>query len=336
MEQPVCQATLLPTKANLTNLFVSLARLPSELILQGLEEEAAKVEQLLASIESALGNFPLSASNPFYIGLKVPEFEWENKVTKILQEYHTYVMGKMLEIISNVIPVTLSINVLGIAVDIVKIFTDKEYVQELKTQIADDIDAFIDSIESSFQTFTGRYGYDSLALKVEAVWSNFMSLLNGGLLNLLYDKLKVLISTFQSTWNSLGLPAIPDLTSIDIPGFIDSILNDLESTAEEKISQLENLTILGYNVLTMIGGEIQDKITNPERTIDRIVEAMRNFATDFPKKLILEWMDLVTSFFNAIGLSALVEWITFTFCDFMNLIGIPTTITLPEGVPEPV
>ena len=259
MEQPVCQATLLPTKANLTNLFVSLARLPSELKLQGLEEEADKVKQLLDSIESALGNFPLSASNPFYIGFEVPELEWENRVKKILQEYHTFVMGKMLEIISTVIPVTLSINVLGINVDIVKIFTDKEYVQELKKQIADNIDTFISSIESSFRSFTGKYGYDSLALKVEAAWSNFMSLLNGGLLNLLYDKLKVLISTFQSIWNSLGLPAIPDLTSIDIPGFIDSILTDLGTTAQEKITQLKDLTIAGYDVLTMIGGRNQDK-----------------------------------------------------------------------------
>jgi len=335
MEQPICQATFFPTKANLVNTFVDLARLPSELIIQGLEEEALKVQQLLDSIESALGNFPMGSSDPFYINFECPEFEWEAKMTRVVQEFHGYVMAKMIEIISTVIPVTLSINVLGITVDIVKIFTDKEYVQNLKAQIAEDIDTFISSIESSFQSFTGKYGYDSLALKVEAAWSNFVSLINGGLLNLLYQKLGTLISTFQSTWNSLGLPALPTLTVIDIPGLIDSILSNLETTAQEKIQQLENLTIAGFNVLTMIGGEIRDKITNPERIIDRIVESLRNFAVEFPKKLIQEWMNLVTSFFNAIGLSALVDWITFTFCDFMNLIGIPSSITLPEGVPEP-
>ena len=36
----------------------------------------------------------------------------------------------------------------------------------------------------------------------------------------------------------------------------------------------------------------------------------------------------VTGFFDAIGLGALTKWITFTFCDFLKLIGIPTTLDL--------
>jgi len=39
-------------------------------------------------------------------------------------------------------------------------------------------------------------------------------------------------------------------------------------------------------------------------------------------------MQLVQKFFKAIGLGSLIDWITFTFCDFLKLIGLPTSITL--------
>jgi len=39
-------------------------------------------------------------------------------------------------------------------------------------------------------------------------------------------------------------------------------------------------------------------------------------------------MQKITSFLNAIGLSALTEWINFDFCKFLKLIGMPTSITV--------
>jgi hypothetical protein len=43
-------------------------------------------------------------------------------------------------------------------------------------------------------------------------------------------------------------------------------------------------------------------------------------------------MEKVTSFFDAIGLGALTQWTTFTFCDFLTIVGFPTTIDLPASV----
>ena len=43
-------------------------------------------------------------------------------------------------------------------------------------------------------------------------------------------------------------------------------------------------------------------------------------------------MQKVTAFFDAIGLGALTQWITFTFCDFLTIIGFPKTIALPDSV----
>ena len=47
-------------------------------------------------------------------------------------------------------------------------------------------------------------------------------------------------------------------------------------------------------------------------------------------------MEKVTAFFDAIGLGALTQWLTFTFCDFLTLIGFPKTIALPNSITEVV
>ena len=44
------------------------------------------------------------------------------------------------------------------------------------------------------------------------------------------------------------------------------------------------------------------------------------------------WMQKVTAFFDAIGLGALTALITFDFCDFLKIIGFPTTIDLPPSI----
>ena len=44
------------------------------------------------------------------------------------------------------------------------------------------------------------------------------------------------------------------------------------------------------------------------------------------------WMQKVTSFFDAIGLGSITQWITFNFCNYLTLVGFPKTIDLPESV----
>ena len=66
-----------------------------------------------------------------------------------------------------------------------------------------------------------------------------------------------------------------------------------------------------------------------ERKIDRKLEALRDFAENWPQYLIKKWMEVVTEFLEAIGLGDLLQWLTFDFCDFLKLIGVPTSITIP-------
>ncbi len=43
-------------------------------------------------------------------------------------------------------------------------------------------------------------------------------------------------------------------------------------------------------------------------------------------------METVPEFLEAIGLAKLTGLLTFTFCDFLTLVGFPKTIDLPDSV----
>ena len=55
---------------------------------------------------------------------------------------------------------------------------------------------------------------------------------------------------------------------------------------------------------------------------------MKNFAEEWPKYLLLTWVQKIQKFLEMIGLGSLVEWITFDFCDFLKLIGLPSEISI--------
>ena len=84
--------------------------------------------------------------------------------------------------------------------------------------------------------------------------------------------------------------------------------------------------------MDLLGGEPNDFVESLEKRMDRFKTRLRDFGEEWPEFLIKEWMQKVTAFFEAIGLSALVQWITFTFCDFLKLIGLPSTISIPASI----
>ena len=82
----------------------------------------------------------------------------------------------------------------------------------------------------------------------------------------------------------------------------------------------------------MLGGEFDNNVDIDEYNKERLLKRAREFAEEWQTYLIKKWMEKVTSFFDAIGLGALTQWITFTFCDFLTIIGFPTTIDLPPSI----
>ena len=89
---------------------------------------------------------------------------------------------------------------------------------------------------------------------------------------------------------------------------------------------------LRFKLTDLLGGEFNDKVEIPEFKKERLLKKAREFVEEWQTYLIKTWMEKVTAFFDAIGLGALTQWLTFTFCDFLTLIGFPKTIDLPDSV----
>ena len=361
-----CNGTLLPTKADLANIFVKIADIPSQLQVEAekiraqidgpnvdqavrealrkkiapIEAQAEQVREILEKVDKALGNFPISASKPYYKSLKIPDDEWERKMTALTQEYHLYVQAKILEIINNVLPVSFTIPVLGISVDIVQLFASASYRASLKQQVVDEVDALSNIMPDAYRSYEGKLGVYSKEIKAQGVWSYIMTMVKKGAIKLIHQAMAGLINKFKTIWDTLGLPPLPVLLDLGVEGIISSIVGSLKAQAEgaaeevrlkiyqEIIDKLESINIAGYSLLDIIGGDIDDFVRSPEEKINRYVEAARDFGEDWPEFLLKKWMQKITSFFNAIGLSALTEWINFDFCKFLKLIGMPTSITV--------
>lgn len=383
-----CPPTLMPTKAELAKIFIELAHLPSKLKVMAekilreakaeayeaamakvrpILEAAEKIKKILKQIEKALGNFPISASTPFYKKLSIPEEEWERRIGALTQEFHAYVQQKILELIGKLIPISfiVPIPVLNINVDLVKLFSDAPYRATLKSQIAEKVEHYMDLIPEPYKTYIGDLGVKCREIQAQGVWNYLMSMLQKGATKLIWDAMGKLIKKFKDIWDALGLPPLPDLLDLNVAGIINSVVSkfkaeiaslkakfeelkkikdlDLRTKLMEQITKLRkalyqkiidalnSISILGYKLIDLVGGEIPDFIKSPERLINRLIEAARDFGEQWAEKLLKEWMAKIMSFLNQIGLGDILKWLTFTFCDFLKLIGMPTSISIDVG-----
>lgn len=339
-----CDSVLLPKPTDLTNIFNNIINQISLLEMNGLEKEAQQLRDLLESIEDLLGSFPISISDPVFPTLTVPEIEWERRITAMIQEYHLFVQVKIMEIIDTVLPISFSVPIMGLSIDVVKLFTDPNYKVTLKAQISAEVDTFYALIPDTYKTFDGTYGLEVDDFKAEAVWNYIMSQLNKGALGILHGAFAGLIDKFSTIWETLGLPALPALTDLNVEALIQARIQAIEAQIKaapqdakealrrEGLAALEKISLVGYSLMDLLGGEPNDFVESMEKKMDRFKTRLRDFGEEWPKFLILEWMEKVTAFFEAIGLSALVQYITFTFCDFLKIIGLPTSIAIPAGI----
>ena len=244
--------------------------------------------------------------------------------------------------------------------DPVELGADKfmEEVNGLRNEV---IDPLYDLLPKEWQSFGGEFGMEITELKGEAIMAYIESKLSGGALGLLQDAFGGLISKFSKIWDLLGLPALPIPLTFDIAGMIQAIVDaerekfqaeldkiDLDALSEEltgaeladlKVAAfdkfgeevtkgLEKLEIAGFDVLSIIGGELEDNVETLEMKAKRIQEEMSRFADNWALYLLRKWMEKVTKFFKAIGLGKLVEFIGLDFCTFLGIIGFPKTIDL--------
>ncbi len=218
------------------------------------------------------------------------------------------------------------------------------------------IDSLYKLLPDEYKQFGGEFGLENAELKAKQVMDYIKNEVTKFMNGELFTGFGGLIGKFSDIWDALGLPSLPIPLTLDIEGMIKAIIDaekakfvaelesleglltgqdliDARNKAMEKYTKgvldgLNALSVFGFSVVDLLGGEIDDNVVNLEFQIARITQKLKEFKENWQTFLLKEWMNKVTSFFDKIGLGVLTQWITFDFCMFMSLIGIPKTIDL--------
>ena len=393
---------IMPTKQDIANSLMKLASIPGKLEVlayamanEELEQASEDLQAILAEVEGLLG--PCA---PNWENIDVPERKWEVIVDCLMREYPMFVINKILELISKIIPVEFEIPLppLPISIDIVKLLSDPEYKKELKAKFAgvDDatkelikgkidklksafvgdefslqseiadlisdertvvIDALYDLMPAEAQSFGGEFGTEITEFKAEAVWSWIqiqMSSSGTGLLFALFEKL---IGKFDKIWKALGLPDLPIPLTTDIGAMVKAIVDKEKASflaevdkLKEDIDALEKIELIDKLSETMTGnmigmleeinlgpfsladfcGGIDEDFVCSENKMRRCKESLAELKANYQLWLLKKWMEIVSSFLEAIGLGKIMEMVTFDFCDFLKIMGVPEKISPPD------
>tara|TARA_B100001094_G_scaffold38698_1_gene33047 strand:- start:714 stop:1709 length:996 start_codon:yes stop_codon:yes gene_type:complete len=301
-----CPDVLLPTPADLSNLFGGLATHAYRYEIESLKTTLEQIEENILDIY-----------NPKWEKIDIPEKKWDIMMTRLSAEYPMYVQQKILELINTIFPISFNVTILGIQIDILEFLSNPNSV--LDNLKLEEIDSVYDLIPDEYKVWNK---FETADFKKESVRNYLRSEVAKKMNLLLHGGFTGLIGMFDEIWDTLGLPTIPALETLDLEALIR------DKTAEE----LEQLQIFGFKLKDLLGGDFDDNVEIPEFSKERLLKRAREFAEEWQTYLIKTWMQKVTSFFDAIGLGALTQWITFTFCDFLTIIGFPKTIALPDSV----
>ena len=207
--------------------------------------------------------------------------------------------------------------------------------------VSDEIDKFFKMIPSVYQQFAGEYGLTVNEWKAKATWSWVKSEIQDWIQNYQFKLFKELISVFDLIWSMLGLPSITALFTMDIPKMIQALIDmvkakygdikkltieEAQKFREELKSLLLDLQIGPFSIRQIIGDAIKESVTSLEDQINELIVAARDFAINWQKKIMFEWVKIVKAFFDAIGLGAIFELIGLTLCNFLKMLAFPFKI----------
>ena len=336
--------------------------------LQAIEEIESKIEELEDIMEGIA-----DLLSPYWKKGQIRDWEKEaeDAIDELIQEFHIYIPVKMLELINKIIPLSFEVPILGLSIDVLKI-TDPAYQEELVNQIKNDVDKFYSMVDAKAQYYKGEFGLICDEYKAKLTWQYIKSEIMDWCTNTLHKMFTKLIDKFKEIWDALGLPSIIDLLNFDAEAWIrlqidlakekmdreverienqaEQLQEDIENfDANEEISKIKgqmidevmNLSIplpspFDISIKEIFGGDIDKTVISIEEEIDKVVVAARDWKTITAKELFNIWLKKIKKFLDAIGLGKLLDFLTLTFCDVLELIGVPTSfdITLPE-LPEP-
>ena len=310
-----CPDTQLPTPANLANLFGTLITEVEKGALSDIEEIKEEAKKLKEKIETLRENV-LSPYDPKFKKLEIPEKEYEIMITRLVNEYSTYVQAKIMDIIANLIPnFGVEVEILGVKVDAVKFAIDRPYRAEILGQI--DVDSMYDLLPPEYQSFKDKF--DSADLRGKKINDFFekkvKEFLQGNI-----------IQGLTNLGLSFTLPTDPRSAVLLA---IQEIKADAKKDMNEKIEEIKSIKVGPFSVEQILGGEFKDNVEITEFTFDRLIDKLLVFAEDYFAYLFKEMLSTITDAIKAIpGLDKIIKFLTFTFCDFLTLLGFPKTIDL--------
>ena len=349
-----CSGTTLPTKAEFVQVYNDILMIPSKLKAYSvanpdLDAEVQKqIDDAIKQIED-FAELQSSILSPYWQNGQIRNWQKEanDAWSELIDEFHIYIPAKILELISKVIPIEFTVTIMGIDVDLLKIL-EKEEQESVKKQITDEVDKYYALVPKGYQYYNGEFGVECDEWKGKLTWAYFKNELIKWCTNTLQAAFGALIDAFKTIWDTLGLPSLPSLLEFDVETFIraeiesakakgEALKDDVENFSVNGyvVDQLKDVSLFGMSLLDIIGGDIETNVLCPEDQINELVRAARDWFAQWQKELIFMWIKKIKSFLDAIGLGAILDFLVLTFCDVLELIGIPTSfeLTLPE-LPE--
>ena len=241
----------------------------------------------------------------------------------------------------------------------------------LNDEAAKVLDAIYKLVPEELRYYDGEFGLVVNEYKAKLTWKYIKSEIMDWCTNTLHKMFTKLIEKFKEIWDALGLPKIIDLLNFDAEAWIrlqidlakekmnreieriedqvEQLEKDIEEfDSDEEISKIKKQMIdeimdlsiplpspFDLTLREIFGGDIDKTVISIEQEIDKLVAAAKDWKTVVVKELLNIWIKKIKKFLDAIGLGKLLDFLTLTFCDVLELLGVPTSfdITLPE-LPE--
>ena len=351
-----CVGELLPTPANMTNMFGTIATNAEKFALSTVEEwkdEGEKLKDVLDTFREFL-----VAYDPKWKRLEMPEKEWEIMIQRLMEEYPMYIQNTILQLVSKIIPINFQLPLLGLQIDLIKLVSDRAYLDQLMADVqgfgadvqaqidglasdlspearqeaidklrGDKLDAIYQLLPDEYKMFAGEHGFETADFKGKQI-GDFIKNEAKKLQNaLMTGGATALIDKFKIIWDALGLPGIDFPLNLDAKALIDAAIADAKDDVE-KMAALKNIKIAGFDVMALLGGEFDDNVESMEVQIARIQTKLKEFEVNFEDFTIKTWLQKVGPFLKAIGLGPVIDLVLLDFCDFVMLMGIPTALDL--------
>ena len=282
----------LPTKEDLVNAINKIAQIPSKLKVEMVkmgEEITADVKEQIEDVIKTIEEFIETISkilSPYWKKGQTRNWQKEanDAITEFIQEFHIYVPTKIAEIITKIIPISLTFDLFGLSIDVTRIF-DPSYQKELQDQISgmseswkkkleklkqdlqdgkitaeefkeqmdkltalksQIIDKFYKLIPENMRGWGSEFGVQCDEWKAKMTWQYIKTEIQELLTKGIFKVFGKLISKFSKIWKLLGLPDLSALVGgdIDVGALVDAAIKSLVKKRDEILKKLQNPNLL--------------------------------------------------------------------------------------------